>query len=509
MTHLLKPSSPILGILLLLCSYSLSAKNVVLVVADDLGLQLGSYGDTVTQTPAMDRLAQEGLRFDNAYCTTPSCSASRSVILTGRHNHATGHYGHSHAWFHFSTYSTIRSLPNLLREAGYRTAHIGKYHLAPESVYRFDNYLSEETPGGFSSNRNTVAMANSVAGWIDQNPDKPFFVYFCPYDPHHGPPKQRKKDPFSNANHRKNPYSPTRRVQFAPDEMEPPSWLEDTPRKRFEFSEYYQAVNRVDQGVERLVEILKERGLYEDTLLIVTSDNGPPFPGAKTTLYEPGVNLPLIIRAPGMTRRGDVSQAMTTFVDFVPTILDYCGVRPPDGPPPVPLAVGRDGNLPRKVPFTTHGRSLMPILDREPTSGWDEAFLSHSFHQTDWYNPMRALRKGKYKYIFNLNHLQPQPFVIKFFDEKAADANGGVSDQILGGKPVQTYIRRSRHELFDLEKDPMELNNLAEKPEYQNILKQMQARMQELQKSTSDPWANAWGPERKMKALETMSRKTP
>src|SRR5690242_9066675 len=104
-------------------------KNIVVMVADDLGLQLGCYGDRVIKTPDLDRLAAEGTRFPRAFCTTASCSASRSVILSGLHNHATAHYGHEHGDGHFRTYDHVRSLPVLLKEAGYRTCSIGKYHL--------------------------------------------------------------------------------------------------------------------------------------------------------------------------------------------------------------------------------------------------------------------------------------------------------------------------------------------------------------------------------------------
>ncbi len=103
-----------------------SRPNVVLIVADDLGYQLGCYGDKVARTPNLDRLAADGTRFTRAYCTTASCSASRSVLMTGLYNHAIGHYGHSHGYSHFSTYESVRSLPVLLAEAGYRSCLIGK-----------------------------------------------------------------------------------------------------------------------------------------------------------------------------------------------------------------------------------------------------------------------------------------------------------------------------------------------------------------------------------------------
>ena len=155
-------------------------RNVVVIVADDLGLQLGCYGDTVAKTPHLDQLAAEGARFQRAYCTTASCSASRSVLLSGLYNHATGHFGHAHGYSHFSTYETIRSLPVLLSDAGYRTCLVGKYHLAPDYVYKFETQRQEGTQGG----RNTVRMAQNAKAWLEEQDERPFFLYLCPTDPH-------------------------------------------------------------------------------------------------------------------------------------------------------------------------------------------------------------------------------------------------------------------------------------------------------------------------------------
>jgi N-sulfoglucosamine sulfohydrolase len=116
--------------------------NIILLVADDHGTDaLGCYGNSIIKTPHLDKLAADGVLFSNAYCTSASCSASRSSILTGRFSHGIGHYGHAHDYHHFSTFDTVKSLPQYLSEAGYLTARIGKYHLAPESVYSFDEVL--------------------------------------------------------------------------------------------------------------------------------------------------------------------------------------------------------------------------------------------------------------------------------------------------------------------------------------------------------------------------------
>ena len=133
-------------------------KNVILYVVDDQGFQAGCYGNKAIKTPGLDRLAAAGTRFTRAYCTTASCSASRSVLMTGLYNHATGHYGHAHGYNHFSTYESVQTLPVILKEAGYRTCSVGKYHLAPRYVYEFETYRNT----GVQGNRNSARMAKKA-----------------------------------------------------------------------------------------------------------------------------------------------------------------------------------------------------------------------------------------------------------------------------------------------------------------------------------------------------------
>src|SRR5690606_38923337 len=144
-----------------------SPPNIILFVTDDLSPDLGCYGNDAVKTPHLDALAADGVRFSHAFCTTASCSASRSVILTGLHNHRNGHYGHQHSYHHFSSFPDVKSLPVRLTAAGYRTARIGKYHVAPESVYRFDQELK-------ANSRNAVEMADRVEQFVKPG-EKPFF----------------------------------------------------------------------------------------------------------------------------------------------------------------------------------------------------------------------------------------------------------------------------------------------------------------------------------------------
>ena len=153
---------------------SLSPRNIVLFVADDHGQDMGAYGNPVIRTPHLDAFADEGMLFTHAFATTASCSASRSVLLTGLHNHRNGQYGHVHDFHHFMAFDNILSLPVLLEEAGYRTARAGKYHVAPEAVFRF----GEAIPGNA---RDVVTMVDHARPFLEAASDRPFFFYSAHY----------------------------------------------------------------------------------------------------------------------------------------------------------------------------------------------------------------------------------------------------------------------------------------------------------------------------------------
>jgi N-sulfoglucosamine sulfohydrolase len=345
-------------------------RNVILFVTDDQGQDAGCYGNKVLKTPNQDRLAAEGTLFKYAFCTTASCSASRSVILTGLHNHANGQYGHQHSYHHFASFDKVTSLPVLLGQAGYRTARIGKYHVAPEEVYKFDQHFPANA-------RSPVEMANRCKEFIAASSDKPFFLYFCTADPHRSGDQAdelpHKPNRFGNKP-RGHQYPGITPTKYDPKDVIVPPFLPDTPTCRAELAQYYQSVSRIDQGLGRLIQVLKDAGKYEDTLLIYISDHGIAFPGAKTTVYEPGLRAPCIVRNPYAKKHGVVSQAMVSWVDLTPTILDFARTK-----------------LPRQVQL--HGRSFLPILEEERPKGWDEIYAFHTFHEVTMYCniPMRVL----------------------------------------------------------------------------------------------------------------------
>jgi N-sulfoglucosamine sulfohydrolase len=428
-------------------------RNAILIVADDLGLTLGCYGDPVAKTPHIDALAKSGTRFTNGFASVASCSPSRSTMLTGMPTHQNGMYGLAHADHNFHSYPKIRSLPGYLNEVGYRTGVIAKLHVQPKEVYPF----TETIAGG--GGRNPVAIANAAKTFIQSCGEKPFYLHVGFTDPH------RAAGPRNFANAGKLPAS-IKAVKYDPAKVPVPYHLPDSADIRMELAEYYESVSRLDQGVGLLVDLLKETGKWEDTLILFISDNGIPFPGAKTTLYDSGVHLPLIIRKPGQ-KGGLVNEAMASWTDLMPTILDWCGVAKPNALP---------------------GRSVLPVLERENPEGWDTVYGSHQFHEVTMYYPMRMVRTKTHKYILNLAHKLEYPHASDLWGSDAWQGILKRKDTMMGQKSVSSFLNRPNEELFDLTKDPNELVNLSGDPAQEKVLSALRKKLADWRKATSDPW---------------------
>ena len=419
--------------------------NIVMVVVDDQGTNdAGCYGNPVIKTPGLDLLAEHGTRFTHGFCTTASCSASRSVILSGLYNHANGQYGHMHGFHHFKTFDRVQSLPTLLHRAGYCTVRTGKYHVAPPSVYAFEEEIS-------ATGTSPMERAEACSSVFDQEDGRPFFLYFCTSEPHR-PFVRVGSDPVS------------------PDEVLVPDYLPDLPETRRELARYYMSVQRADRGLLRLIELLQSSGKWDNTVVVFISDNGVAFPGAKTTLYEPGMRLPCVIRRPEVAP--GVCDAMVTWADLSPTLLDLAGVSS-ENP-------------------AMHGRSFKDAMTQSSTEGWNEVFASHTFHEVTMYYPMRVVRGRRYKLIWNIAHGLPYPFATDLWASETWQGTLSRGLTHYGKRPVKDYLERPRFELYDLVDDPHEIHNLAGDPAHQSILDDYQSRLRAYQQKTGDPWILKW-----------------
>lgn len=460
-------------------AFSQNKPNIVLIVSDDHGTDaLGCYGNEAIKTPHLDNLAKEGTRFKNAFCTSSSCSPSRSVILTGLHNHQNGMYGLEHSYHHFSSFDNIKSLPVILSENNYRTARIGKFHVAPEAVFKFQNVLSKGAANDPASlGRSPVKMAGLCQDFINEKSEKPFFLFYATDDPHRSniflPDGKISFKTFPHPNpfgNQKEGYSGVHEVTYKKEGVIVPYFLPDTEESRKELAEYYQSVSRLDQGIGRLIDLLKKAGKYENTLIIYISDNGVAFPGAKTTLYEPGIHLPCIVKAPNQNKKGLVQDGLISWTDITPTILDYAqaSVNPKD----------------------FYGRSFKELIETKKSTGWDEVYGAHSLHEITMYYPMRMVRDRKYKLIYNIAHQLPYPFALDL--QQSSTWISTENSPYFGQRKKKDFIERPKFELYDLENDPEEINNLAENTVYRDVLQSMIKKIKNFQTETNDPWVQKW-----------------
>lgn len=428
-------------------------RNVLLIVSDDQGLDLGCLGVAV-KTPNLDSLAAQGTRFDHAYAAVSSCSPSRAVLYTGLYTHQNGMYGLAHDVHNQGLKDGIETLPFLLKGAGYATALVGKKHVRPDNAFPYDVELAPERSGI----RDVALIADAAETFMRGIGDTPFFITIGYSDPH--------RAPVNFGNDREWPR--VQEVRYDPGRVTIPSHLPDLPAVRADLTQYYESLSRLDEGVGMLRAALARCNRADDTLILFVSDNGRPFPGAKTNLYDPGLHLPLIIHAPGMPG-GAVNDAMVSWVDIAPTILAWAGAQGPSYPLP--------------------GRSLLPLLGERTKPGWDAIFASHDFHEINQYYPMRAIRTRTRSYIENLAWQLPYPVagdVAQSESWKAISADPRIR---LGKRTQASYLQRPAREFYDLERDPDEVVNLAARRDRLAERDALAARLAAIRAETKDPWA--------------------
>jgi N-sulfoglucosamine sulfohydrolase len=460
-------SISILFLLLFAATALARPPNIVIYLTDDQGREtISAYGGRNIETPNLDRLAEEGAMFLNAFASASSCAVSRSTILTGTHGHVNGMYGHEHGYNHFRSFDDVKSLPVMLKQAGYRTARMGKYHLGPEAVYRFDKVFKGEPGRGNENWRDTANMARLALDYVAENPETPFFLYMAPFDPHRGAP--HRTDAPNLFGNREGGYQGIDRLRIAAEDVQVPNYLPDLPEVREEFVEFYESISRIDQGFGMLIDGLKKAGVYDDTLIIFLSDNGTPMPNAKTTQYDTGVKLPLIVKAPGQTTTGGIEQPLISWVDITPTVLDYAGVTSTEA--------------------AFNGQSFRPWLEGQSPAGFDRVFGSHTFHEITMYYPMRMVRTPQYKLIWNIAWQLPYPTGWNVYDSSTAEALRSPDVLYLGKRKKSEYYQRSKIELYDVVADPDEVNNLAEDAQYAGVVEDLFSQLTEFMKDTEDPW---------------------
>lgn len=455
-------------------------RNIVQFIADDLGLMLGCYGLKCIQTPNIDKLASEGSLFTKAFASTASCSGSRSTIYTGLHTHQNGQYGLNHGWNHFQTHDHIETAPQIFNALGYQTGIIGKVHVGPQSAYPWEWYAPSES-------RDVRASAAQAAQFMDNATEtcRPFHLTIGFRDPH----RDATRGGFGNDD---VDIQDIEVPDYQPQDVEIPDFATDVPELRTELAEYYKSISRMDKGVGFVLNELEKRNLHKNTLVIFMSDNGAPFVNSKTTLYDSGVRLPLIVRRPGQGNiAGIVNPNMVSFLDILPTCIDWAGYKDSD------VKTNRTGKSPVRL-----GSSFLPILNSaqmvSETEWKQHVFGSHTFHEIQNYWPTRFMRNHRFKYHRNIAWQLNFPFGTDIYGSLSwegirnsaplPDSESDTPEVMLGRRRLTSYLYRGPEELFDLEADPEEIHNLAGEPEYEAHLVEMRAKVEEWQYLTDDVW---------------------
>ncbi|KAK3729352.1 hypothetical protein RRG08_053552 [Elysia crispata] len=458
-------------------------KNAVIFLVDDGGFMQSAYNNTVCDTPNLDYLSSRAVTFTRGYTGVSSCSPSRAVLLSGLPSHQNGMYGIQHSVHHFQSFDGVRSLPNILSNHGIMTGLVGKYHVAPKSVYTFD-YM--KTSPIDQVGRNITHMKHLIRKFLKKakNADKPFLLYVAFFDTHRGGVNTWDRlGPFMNKWGSGAPgmgsIQDWQPKVYDPSKVIVPFFLPDTPAVREDIAAMYTTFNRMDQGVGLFLKELFDAGHKDNTLVLFSADNGIPFPAAKTNLYEPGMGEPMLISSPDHTHNwGKKSSAPASLMDFTPTVLDWFGVQYPQ--------YKLNG---QKVKLT--GRSLLPLAANPYDTDYNHTYASHQWHGITMAYPMRVLVNSRYRLIHNINWRAPYPISTQIFPTSAFQ---GILNDTREGKPtgwyktLHTYYYRDEWELYDLQTDPKELKNLAKDPNHKETFQNMQKKLQAWLVETNDPW---------------------
>ncbi len=427
--------------------------NILFLLSDDHSYPfVSAYGNTNVKTPVLDQLASEGMRFHRFFTAAPQCVPSRAALMTGRSPVAA-----RMTRFSAPLPRDEITLPELLREkAGYFTGICGRsFHL--DGSAKSGQVVAEI----FQTNKlktfidrvdslNTCPdnqVAGQVAAFLDRKPsDKPFFLWANFSDPHHvwNAPAQ---------------YRP------APSSLKLPAHWPDLPGVREQVADYCAEVNRVDETIGRVLEVLKQRGMMDNTLIVFCGDNGAALPHGKGSLYDPGSNVPCIVRWPGSVKGGSESRALLSGEDLAPTLLAAAGVATGEkmsGVSFLSLLKG-EPHAARKYVFIERGpHGSAPVTVNMSNSGFDLA---------------RAVRSDRFKLIYNCTPWIPYSPVdsaggAAWKQMQAAGVEGNLPEGVNA-----TYFKTPRpvYEMYDLESDPSELNNISGLPEYTEVERELRA----------------------------------
>jgi len=428
--------------------------NFLMVMADDLDThELSCYGGKNLMTPNIDRLASEGMLFTHMFSPEAMCVPTRTAIYTGLHPMRSGVVRNQ-----MRTKESVKSVVHHLKELGYRVGIAGKVHVVPQAVYPFE-YVEGFSKGSGRDPKLEIYDVKGIREFMTRDSKQPFCLFVCSGHPH-------------------APYLVGDASKFEADKLVLQKHWIDTPKMREEFKHYLAEVAALDQQTGDILKVLEESQLAEKTLTMFSGEQGSSFPGAKWSVYNAGIRSGFICRFPGKIEAGVRTDAIAMCEDILPTLIELAGGNPSE----------------KKL----DGLSLLDVLGGTKTAHRDYALGMCNMIPDGKPYASRSIVNHQFKLILNLTHEKEytNPTISNpayglwatWMKASSNDGNTGVLvDRIIKRPPVQ---------MFDLQKDPWELENIAERPDLQAVRKELERQLLEWMKQQGDPGA----------ALENMTR---
>lgn len=410
--------------------------NFLFIMADDCTFRdLGCYGGQA-DTPHINRLAEQGMRFTHCFQAAPMCSPTRHNIYTGQYPVRTGAYPN-----HTQTFEDVQNITHYLKPLGYRVALSGKTHIGPRELFTFEYSGKDNNPDPEAVDK---LFAECAEG------ETPFCLFACSNEPH-------------------TPWNKGDATKYPPSQVKLPPYLPDTQPMRKGFSHYLAEITYFDSQVGQLLDSLQAHGLADDTLVMVVSEQGNSMPFAKWTCYDNGLQSAMIVRWPGKVAAGSVTDAMVQYVDVTPTFVDLAGGTPAaelDGQSLANVLTGKTNE---------HKQFVYGIMTTRGIINGNDSY------------PIRSVRSRTHKLIMNLEHDQLFTNACTKSPEFLSLVTAAESGDTEARHAVDRYQRRPPVEFYDVVNDPLEMNNLASDPEQATMIASLREQLQS--------WMDAQGDE--------------
>lgn len=422
--------------------------NIIEIIWHDLGDHLNCYGYESINSPNLDRFAEEGVIFDNMFCTSPGCTPSRASLMTGCYPHSSGMFGLAHHGFEYC--EGQQTITHILKENGYRSLLCGVEHeFSPEALPRCKGMedltgLKREKLAYDEIIRNPVSnrmqdVALNACELLEKLADSeaPFYFNIGSFDVH-------------------RPFEVEGVDEVTDEEMDRiiyPHYIPDVYKAKKDYAQFVKIIENADRHLGKVFECIKNVGLEENTIIFFTTDHGAPFCRAKTTLYDPGVKVACFFKWKDRFPTGKRLRGLYSNMDIMPTLLELLDIE---------------------VPGFVQGRSFKSSLTEDEDCSRECVFCEKSYHSV--YDPLRSVRNNRYKLIWNKNYEEPMPVAKAFHDVMGEDLA-----KRLYGEP------RSEFELYDTKADPDEKNNLADSKDFHDEFEKLKKTLFDEMRSSNDP----------------------